>query len=29
VEPDVENLLPLGVAYFQTAADLFKSHRYE
>jgi phosphoglycerol transferase MdoB-like AlkP superfamily enzyme len=28
-EPDVQGLLPLGVAYFQTAADLFKSHRYE
>lgn len=28
-EPDVQNLLPLGVAYFQTAADLFKSHRYD
>jgi phosphoglycerol transferase MdoB-like AlkP superfamily enzyme len=29
VEPDVQNLLPLGIAYFQTAADLFKSHSYE
>ena len=28
-EPDVQGLLPLGVAYFQTAADLFKSHKYE
>lgn len=28
-EPDVQNLLPLGVAYFQTAADLFKAHRYD
>ncbi len=25
-EPDAHGLLPLGIAYFQTAADLFKSH---
>jgi phosphoglycerol transferase MdoB-like AlkP superfamily enzyme len=28
-DKDVTNLLPLGIAYFQTAADLFKSHSYE
>jgi phosphoglycerol transferase MdoB-like AlkP superfamily enzyme len=28
-EPDDSNLLPLGIAYFQTAADLFKSHGYK
>lgn len=28
-QPDVNGLQPLAVAYFQTAADLFKSHRYE
>jgi len=27
--PDDTNLLPLGIAYFQTAADLFKSHGYK
>jgi phosphoglycerol transferase MdoB-like AlkP superfamily enzyme len=28
-DKDVTDLLPLGIAYFQTAADLFKSHGYE
>jgi hypothetical protein len=26
---DDSQLLPLGIAYFQTATELFKTHRYE
>ena len=28
-KPDDTNLLPLGIAYFQTAAELFKAHGYK
>ena len=28
-QPDDAQLVPLAVAYFQTAAELFRSHRYE
>ena len=28
-QPDDAQLVPLAIAYFQTAAELFRSHRYE
>ena len=28
-KPDDTHLLPLGIAYFQTAAELFKTHDYQ